>query len=311
METPRRRSRRPGNKNPYNRGKGKIAVNRHVTITNLKQDANLDVAGKYMITNWSGQDADAMNSIDGMSIEEFDLIDSTEDKSIQAFDVSDSRICIFGKLSRRLCKHHLIHKKGEGLKLVREFGTNAMACKPEVIRGKKRSAENTAYKIFGIRKDPLGCGVGKYAYKPNTNNDKQKQVGQMAEVIVNKLEKGSFQMSKPLFDERSFVQSIRKGQDGIGDLATAFSVGRDYHSRCHVNNDYYYTVLTVAAPSKDFDDTVIYYFCFPQYSVKVPLRSGDILVFNPQILHSCSNPKLQGCLIMSAYVSAKTIHSSA
>ena len=133
-------------------------------------------------------------------------------------------------------------------------------------------------------------------------------MGGMAEKIVNTLKKAAFTKSKPLLYEQHFIQSI---QNVTSHLATALSVGRDYHSKCHIDNDYYYTVLTVASPHKDQDDTIIYYFCFPEYSVKIPLKSGGVLMFNPQILHSCSNPRLPGCFIMSAYVSAKTIHSSA
>eukprot|EP00536_Pseudo-nitzschia_multiseries_P002684 jgi/Psemu1/301502/fgenesh1_kg.36_\ len=39
----------------------------------------------------------------------------------------------------------------------------------------------------------------------------------------------------------------------------------------------------------------------------LPLRSGDTLFFNPLVLHSCLNPKYEGCYIMSAYVSRKTV----
>ena len=310
MENKRPRSRRPRTKNPANRGKGNITANKHVTTINLSRNVNLKVAGKYMMTDWD--ETDAMNSVEGISIKEFNIVDCEEIKSIQAFDDTDLNICLFSKLSRRLCKQHMIQKKGSGLNILRKLSMDAMACKPEVLRGTKCGGENTAYKIFGIRKDPLSSNVGTYAFKAKTNNEKQKEVGGLAKQIVDKLEQAAYQLSKPFFLERSFVQSIRKLRpDGIGDLSTAFSIGRDYHSKCHIDNDYYYTVLTVVAPSKAFDDSVIYYFCFPEYSVKVPLRSGDVLMFNPQILHSCSNPKLKGSFIMSAYVSAKTIHSSA
>jgi len=282
-----RRSRRPGSKNPGNRGKGKITPNRHVTISSLSRDKNSNMAGKYMYTNWDGNDA--INSVKGVSMKEFTIVDSTENKSIQAFDASNSNICLFGKLSRRLCAEHTIQKKGRGLLLLRQFGTDAMACKPDVLRGAKCGGVNTGYKIFGR--------IGTDAFNPTTNEEKKKKMGAMADQIVNTLEKAAFTISKQLFYEQH--------------SATALSVGRDYHSKCHIDNDYYYTVLTVAAPHRDEDNTVIYYICFPEYSVKIPLMSGDVLMFNPQILHSCSNPRLPGCFMMSAHVSAKTIHSSA
>ena len=102
----------------------------------------------------------------------------------------------------------------------------------------------------------------------------------------------------------------RTTMNAIGHHATAFSIGRDYHSRSHVDVDMYYTLATVVSPDGISPDEVIYYFVFPTYGIKIPLRSGDSLLFNPIILHSCSNPKYEGCYIMSAYVSTKTVLTS-
>ena len=33
--------------------------------------------------------------------------------------------------------------------------------------------------------------------------------------------------------------------NAVGDHATAFSVGKNYHSRCHIDFDMYYTLATV------------------------------------------------------------------
>ena len=264
-----------------------------------------------MTTKWRGEEDGIKCSVDGISIDEFQLLDSTQYNSIQAFD-SDTNICIFAKLSQELCREHLIKKKNWGLTSVRRFAKAAMEYKPDVQRGQKCGGENTAYKIFGTRKNPLDSGVGEYAFKPNTDNEKQRQLIKQAQNIVKRLEKAAQVISKPLLEEKSVIKTISQWiKQGIGEFATALSVGKGYHSICHVDNDFYYTVLTVAAPSKEFDEEIIYYFCFPEYSVKVPLKSGDILVFNPQILHSCSNPKMKGSFIMSAYVSAKTVLSAA
>eukprot|EP00536_Pseudo-nitzschia_multiseries_P019034 jgi/Psemu1/58595/gm1.58595_g len=95
--------------------------------------------------------------------------------------------------------------------------------------------------------------------------------------------------------------------NSIGDHATAFSIGKDYHSKCHINQDMFYTRLTVIALTDVSDDKVIDCFVSPTYLIKVPLRSGDTLLFNPLVYHSCSNPKFKGCYIMSVYVSCKTV----
>ena len=93
----------------------------------------------------------------------------------------------------------------------------------------------------------------------------------------------------------------------IGHQATAFSVGVNYHSRCHTDNDMYYTLAIVMAPKEVSAEKVIYYFLFSAYKIKIPLRSGDLFLFNSSLNHSCSNPKHNGCYIMSAYVSRKTV----
>ena len=93
----------------------------------------------------------------------------------------------------------------------------------------------------------------------------------------------------------------------IREYATAFSIGKDYHSRCHVDLDMYYTLATVVAPEKHDVDYIIYFFVFPPYDIKVPLRSCDTLLFNLSILHSYSNPKIEGGHIVLTYVSTKTV----
>mmetsp|Transcript_102634 Transcript_102634/g.209077 ORF Transcript_102634/g.209077 Transcript_102634/m.209077 type:complete len:87 (+) Transcript_102634:272-532(+) len=70
---------------------------------------------------------------------------------------------------------------------------------------------------------------------------------------------------------------------------------------------YYYTMLTVCGPSSVDDDKVVHYFTFLEYQIKIPLRSGDLLFFNPSILHSCSNPSVEPSFIMSGYVSTRTV----
>ena len=93
----------------------------------------------------------------------------------------------------------------------------------------------------------------------------------------------------------------------IGHQATAFSIGVNYHSRCHINNDMYYTLATVVAPKEVPADEVIYYFIFPSYQIRITLRTSDSFLFNPSLYHSCYNPKYDGCYIVSAYGSHKTV----
>ena len=95
--------------------------------------------------------------------------------------------------------------------------------------------------------------------------------------------------------------------EAIGGQATAFSIGLNYHSRCHTDVDMFYTLDTVIARKDVCANDVIYSFIFPTLGIRIPLRSGDSFLFNPILPHSCSNPRYRGCHIMSAYVSRKTI----
>mmetsp|Transcript_25016 Transcript_25016/g.52820 ORF Transcript_25016/g.52820 Transcript_25016/m.52820 type:complete len:123 (+) Transcript_25016:535-903(+) len=119
-----------------------------------------------------------------------------------------------------------------------------------------------------------------------------------------------------MHDDLSVMEQIVQGTSlkAMGSIAIAFSIGRDYHSKCHIDIDMFYIMATVVAPDMGLpDDEIIYYFLFPTYGengTKVPLRSGDTLLFNPSIPHSCSNPKRKGSFIMSAYVSKKTVLNS-
>ena len=90
-------------------------------------------------------------------------------------------------------------------------------------------------------------------------------------------------------------------------IATQFAIGENYWSQVHFDNDAFLCLLSVL-PGKSRDDTrIMYYFCFPQYKVAVPLRAGDILLFNPLRLHSCTNCSVADGFIFSAYVSNKTV----
>ena len=95
---------------------------------------------------------------------------------------------------------------------------------------------------------------------------------------------------------------------GDNRIGTQFSIGKAYHSRCHADPDYFYTLLSVFWAEAQPTD-VICWFIFPRYKVKVPLRNGDFLVFDPKEPHSCTNMIHEDALIFSQYTSEKTYHA--
>ena len=109
----------------------------------------------------------------------------------------------------------------------------------------------------------------------------------------------------------TFVGCMKHEGMGKGVVATNLSIGCNHWSQAHVDNDFYFTCLTVLAPEdlpcEHYHGNVLYYFVFPTYNIQTPLKSGDGLFFNPLILHLCSNPRYKDSYIMLAYVLTKTV----
>ena len=79
-----------------------------------------------------------------------------------------------------------------------------------------------------------------------------------------------------------------------------------YWSKAHTDNDYYYSLLSVLSKESKHHEEVIYYFTFPEYKTSVPMKSGDVIMFNSKVLHCSSNGKHYDDFIYSIYVSDKT-----
>jgi hypothetical protein len=67
--------------------------------------------------------------------------------------------------------------------------------------------------------------------------------------------------------------------------------------------------LGVFDPENPQSKEIITYFVFPGFQKAFPLRSGDILVFDPRVTHCSCNPRNPNALIFSAYTSAKIVNA--
>jgi hypothetical protein len=67
--------------------------------------------------------------------------------------------------------------------------------------------------------------------------------------------------------------------------------GINVHLSCHTDHDYTWSVVSLHLLGYQYKliDGIIAYFCFPRLGVAVPLRPGDILVFNPTEPHAISS----------------------
>ena len=73
-------------------------------------------------------------------------------------------------------------------------------------------------------------------------------------------------------------------------------VGRNVFLNVHDDNDYSVGIVTVIAEEEEgagLSDDIICYFCFPTLGIAIPLRSGDLLLFNPRIPH-CVSARVDG-----------------
>ena len=220
----------------------------------------------------------------------------------------------------------------------------AFKLKPNIDRGKKHFGSTDRYICFGMRKNPKNSGIGSYAFNPMTNEIDQKlQENILISVgkLCYQLEKVTSSFTKLLPDDknfktlqceyglpRAFANHSKAAADGeraaeandditehekcaaeYAGYATQFSVGKNYWSKLHTDDDYFYTSLSCLSADAQHSGEILYHFVFPSYNVAVPMRSGDILLFNPRILHGCTNPSREGAFIFSAYVSAKTVNT--
>jgi len=105
---------------------------------------------------------------------------------------------------------------------------------------------------------------------------------------------------------RAFQSSI--DQPGLA-LAEGFSAevwpamvcGRNVFLNLHLDWDFMWCMVTVVAEHEATEDgAILCYFCFPTLRLAVPLRNGDLLLFNPKVPHCVSsrcNGNTEACCI--------------
>ena len=186
---------------------------------------------------------------------------------------------------------------------------------PNVKRGGMRSGVESKYVCVGSRKNPLDCELGQYAFKPGVSETDKLAIKEGIMDLVNTLESKSMnELDRAHLkgDQRADFARVQQkfglpsiSEDGV---ATQFSLAKGYSSPVHVDNDAFYSTLSVYDETAT-EDQVLYHFCFPTYGIAIPMRSGDIIVFNPLVPHCATNPRVKTALIYSMYVSNKTCHT--
>lgn len=67
----------------------------------------------------------------------------------------------------------------------------------------------------------------------------------------------------------------------------AVAYGKNVYLSMHDDDDFTYSV--VIPHMEEVSEKVVLYFCFPTLGIAVPLRPGDMLIFNPQTIHGISS----------------------
>ena len=190
----------------------------------------------------------------------------------------------------------------------------ALPLKDDVKRGAACNGSADRYIIFGHRKNPKGRDIGEYAFKAHATEEAKAEVNDEIKTMVEAIESIAAQFIHP--DDLYHLGALRDACNlpsvsGLN-VSTQFSVGRDYWSPMHVDDDYFWTILSTLDSENNYERTqVLHWFVFPDYGAAVPLLPGDILIFNPRLIHGCTNPSQPGSLIFSAYVSSKTVATQA
>jgi len=186
---------------------------------------------------------------------------------------------------------------------------NAMYLKPNISRGDAKSPISDQFICFGNYRHRRSGQVASYIYKNSIGEELKEEVENSVKALVGILELKSEEILKYMPDRNEFYM-LRDFFDfpiySLG-LSTQFCVGVNYWAPMHTDKDFFYTTLSCFSISNIPSEEVIQHFAFPEYKLVVPMRHGDVLVFDPRIKHCATSPRVSNCYIVSAYVSQNVI----
>ena len=301
-----------------------------------KTESNNEAKGKHLYVNWGDDNAEAGKVFDSFNINPNLIIDvskyrviDTEGSDGHAVVIDDVNpidpLFVCAKIDQRQSQSWLNGRTG--INAVRNTLSLLKKSKPDQTRGAATSGINKGYKLFGQRKDPLSSENGSYTFKKGTNVESNQFLQKVYCELSYKMERAGRTLGNALYETGIYKyvqkysrvpafgrqpltkkQSERKRafipDQGFG---TALAVGEHYWSMCHIDRDFYLSVTSCISESTHDTGKVLHYFIFPEYEIMIPLKTGDILLFNPNVYHSCSNPSISNSIILSSYVSRQTV----
>lgn len=246
------------------------------------------------------QISQSVNCIDLDSMQDIDsLVNPLRNTLISS---ADKFIC--GLVSRR----QSLDDKKEFPRYMKYFQMG-LKNKPDVGRSDKRIGIQSRFVCHGFRKNDKDSYVGTYAYKSNCPDETKEILNKEFNRYAFNLEKKALQILKLLPDWEVFKDWQNHFQIpsmNEGGVYTQFCFSCNYASPVHIDKDYFYSAVSVLADGDVDNQTILQYFCFPSFNMVVPLRKGDVLVFDPRVPHCATPSRIQNSFIASLYVSKKT-----
>ena len=238
-------------------------------------------------------------------VEALDLIDTT-DGCVCVNEMSEH---VFTLIPREVCLTQTNFSSNK-TKMISAFndlrGINA-----NNIRSKKRNGISI---INGKRVDgKLFC----YGVKPNRGGPgliqtdfsvKNKTISSCFMIkTVRRLEHlATMYMPSTVLRGLSKIEAMNNASHLINNGSTkiwgSLSHTTDYFAPSHTDDDFVTSIFTtfVQDENNHVHDKIHMYFCFPTVGQAIGMRDGDVLLFNPLILHSCSQKE--------SWCDDKTVH---
>ncbi len=255
---------------------------------------------------------------DILSIDDFEIYDTgklTEFQSFKLIDGETNRM-VATFMSRKDCEFIL-----KRYNMIIHILTTLFLIKPPLTRNKAHAGFSDFYVGVGTRLDQNG-NLGTYVYDgPKLaklafdRRQKEKHIladcKRVTGILVNELQRIAFPHIDPRtldaikwMEQIDFEKSISlSGSGGYSQLV----VTRNYLSASHEDLDAVPGTVGCFHPTNPNSTEILLHFLFPGLNLAVPMRHGNVLLFDPTFMHCSSSPRVKEAVLFSAYTASKTV----
>lgn len=136
-----------------------------------------------------------------------------------------------------------------------------------------------------------------------------KMMESLIKEIVANMERIAFQFLTPgnLDGFLHAADVTEQSRIAFARLYSQLVVAVDYMSVAHRDADAMQGCISCLKWLSPMSREIVTHFVFLEYGIAFPLRSGDVLLFDPNVLHCSANPQDSEAFLFSAYTSLKTV----